>query len=31
MSRIANNPINIPTGVGVNIVGNLLGYLLFST
>ena len=24
MSRIANNPINIPTGVDVNIVGNLV-------
>ena len=24
MSRIANNPINIPTGVDVNITGNLV-------
>ena len=24
MSRIANNPITIPTGVDVNIVGNLV-------
>ena len=24
MSRIANNPINIPTGVDVNIAGNMV-------